>query len=86
MFGDDTLCGIGEAHGKTAGQVALRWLLQKGVAPVTMSTKPANQAANFDIMNFSLSNVEMAMIDSLAIRRNYRIVDADRIAWAPKWD
>jgi 2,5-diketo-D-gluconate reductase B len=86
VFEESLLEEIGALNGKSAAQVALRWLLQKGVAPVTMSTKPANQAANFDIMNFSLSNVEMAMIDSLAIRRNYRIVDADRIAWAPKWD
>ncbi|NIR98653.1 MAG: aldo/keto reductase, partial [Gammaproteobacteria bacterium] len=33
---------IGAAYGKSAAQVVLRWILQKGVSINTMSTKPAN--------------------------------------------
>ena len=39
---------IGAGYGKSAAQVVLRWILQKGVAINTMSTKPANIAENFD--------------------------------------
>ena len=86
VFDHSILADIGAPNGKSAAQVALRWTLQKGVAPVTMSTKAANQRANFDIMDFTLSNAEMAAIDALAVATNHRIVDADRIAWAPAWD
>lgn len=86
VFDHPILSEIGAPNGKSAAQVALRWILQKGVAPVTMSTKRENQKANFDIMEFTLSNAEMAAIDALAARVNHRIVDADRVPWAPAWD
>ena len=78
------LVEIGAFHGKTAAQVSLRWLLQKGLNPIAMSTKRKNQEANFDVMDFVLSNVEMARIDALAARLNSRIVTAT--PWAPEWD
>lgn len=86
VFDHPLLSEIGAPNKKSAAQVALRWTLQKGVAPVTMSTKAANQKANFEIMDFALSNAEMAAIDHLARSVNHRIVDADRIVWAPVWD
>ena len=46
------------AYGRTAGQIVLRWILQTGVAVNTMSTKPQNIRANFDVMDFTLSSVE----------------------------
>jgi len=76
---------IGEACGKTAAQVVLHWILQKGVSVNTMSTKVENIRANFGIMDFTLSTVDMARIDSLT-RANYRIVDSNRARWAPDWD
>lgn len=76
---------IGAACGKSAAQVVLRWILQKGVAVNTMSTRPDNIAANFDIMDFVLSSVDMARIDALGAT-GYRVVDKDKIAWAPEWD
>lgn len=83
---EDLLVSIGAAHGKSAAQVALRWILQKGVTPITMSTRPENMRANFDIMDFVLSNAEMAQIDALARKTSLRITDAPRIRWAPTWD
>jgi 2,5-diketo-D-gluconate reductase B len=76
---------IGEGYGKTAAQVVLRWILQKGVSINTMSTKVDNIRANFDIMDFTLSSVDMARIDSLT-GTNYRIVDLNKAPWAPEWD
>ncbi len=84
IFDHSELAEIGEAHGKSAAQVSLRWILQKGVVPISMSTKPANMRANFDIMDFSLSNVEMAQIDELSARVHHRITAS--VPWAPKWD
>lgn len=76
---------IGRGYGKTAGQVVLRWILQKGVSVNTMSTKPENIRANFDIMDFTLSSIDMDRIDALNAT-NYRIVGKDLVPWAPDWD
>lgn len=80
VFGD-----IGAGYGKNAGQVVLRWILQKGVSVNTMSTNPVNIGANFDIMDFSLSSVDMARINAVT-NTNYRIVGSDLVPWAPDWD
>lgn len=76
---------IGKTHGKSAAQVVLRWILQKGVSMNTMSTKPENIRTNLEITDFSLSDDEMARIDTLN-RTNYRIVDRNRVPFAPVWD
>ena len=76
---------IGAGYGKSAAQVVLRWILQKGVSLNTMSTNPANIRANFDIMDFTLSSIDMARIEALT-QTGYRIVTADLVPWAPVWD
>ena len=72
-------------YGKTAGQIVLRWILQRGVPINTMSTKPDNIEANFNVMDFTLSSVDMARIDALAAT-NHRVVGSDLVPWAPQWD
>jgi len=76
---------IGRDYGKTPGQIVLRWILQKGVSVNTMSTKPENIRANFDIMDFTLSSTDMARIDAMTTT-DYRIVKAGLVPWAPDWD
>jgi len=76
---------IGRGYGKNAGQVVLRWILQKGVSVSTMSTKRENIRSNFDIMDFTLSSVDMARIDALTLT-NKRIVNSSLLAWLPDWD
>jgi 2,5-diketo-D-gluconate reductase B len=74
---------IGAAYGKSAAQVVLRWILQKGVSLNTMSTKPENIRANFDVMDFTLSSVDMARIERLT-RTGYRVVVGG--TYEPVWD
>lgn len=76
---------IGALYGKSAAQIVLRWILQKGVSLNTMSTKPDNIRANFDIMDFTLSSIDMARIEALT-HTNYRIVGRDLVPYAPEWD
>lgn len=76
---------IGAAYGKSAAQVVLRWILQKGVSINTMSTKPANIAANFDVMDFTLSSVDMNRIEEMT-KTGYRIVGKDLVPYAPDFD
>lgn len=76
---------IGAEYGKTAGQIVLRWILQLGVTINTMSTKRANLQSNFDVMDFTLSSIDMARISALNAT-GFRIVDRSLVPWAPDWD
>ena len=56
LVDDPVATEIGKAHGKTAAQVALRWLIQQPmVAAVPRALTEAHIAENLDIFDFSLS-------------------------------
>lgn len=85
VFGHPLFAGIGSGYGKSAAQVVLRWILQKGVTINTMSTKPENIRANFEVMDFTLSSIDMARIDAMnAI--GHRIVGRELVPYAPDFD
>ena len=64
---DATLEEIGEAHGKTAAQVALRWLLQQEkVSAIPKATSEEHLRANLDVFDFELSDEEMGRVSSLS--------------------
>ena len=75
---------LAEAYGRTPAQIVLRWILQKGVPITTMSTKPDNLRANFNVMDFVLSGPDMARIDALTTR-DFRIVSKEKSPWSPDW-
>lgn len=85
IFQYPLLAEIAAQHGKSAAQVALRWILQKGVTMNTMSTRRKNMRANFDIMDFALDAGEIHRIDALTAV-NYRISNAEVVPYAPTWD
>lgn len=64
-FEDETLTGIAQAHGKTVGQVMLRWNVQRGVVVIPKSTRAERIAENFDIWDFALTDAEMEKIAAL---------------------
>ena len=59
------LVGIGEAHGKSAAQVMLRWHLQQGRSAIPKSVRPQRIGENFDVFDFELGSDELAAIDAL---------------------
>jgi len=64
---DDPVIGeIARAHGKTPGQVTLRWLVQQGVIAIPRTARPERAAENFDIWDVELSEDEMNRIHALA--------------------
>lgn len=82
--GDRTLSEIGERHGKTAAQVALRWLLdQERVAAIPRTSDPEHCAENFRVFDFRLSEEERAGISRLA-EPGGRVIDP--VGLAPDWD
>jgi diketogulonate reductase-like aldo/keto reductase len=80
--GDKVLERIGKAHGKTAAQVCLRWLVQRGIAVIPRTSRAERLEENFSLFDFELSDTEMREIAGLA-RRGGRIVDW---TWSPRWD
>lgn len=52
-------------HGKTPAQVILRWHLQQGRIVIPKSVTPSRIAENIDLFDFSLTDEELAAIDSL---------------------
>jgi 2,5-diketo-D-gluconate reductase B len=81
---DDSLLGeIGARHGKSAGQVALRWLLdQPNVCTIPKASSHARRAENLDVFDFELDDDERAAVAALS-RRHLRTADPE---WAPDWD
>jgi diketogulonate reductase-like aldo/keto reductase len=72
-------------HGKTPGQVVLRWhVQQKGVVAIPRTTKKERVTENFAIFDFKLSDAEMTSISALQ-KANSRIVDYD-FSPLPGWD
>ena len=61
----EALTAIGANYGKSAAQVALRWLTQRGVVAIPKSSHKERMAQNFDIFDFTLSDDEMAQIAQL---------------------
>ncbi|MFN3354166.1 MAG: aldo/keto reductase [Brevundimonas sp.] len=63
---DATLIEIGRVHGKTPGQVTLRWLVQQGIIAIPRTQKESRARENFDIWDFQLSGEEVQRISALA--------------------
>ena len=59
IFNNPTVKAIAERHGKTAAQVMLRWLNQRGVVVIPKSVSKARMAENLDIFDFTLDDGEM---------------------------
>lgn len=80
---DAVIEDIGKAHGKTAGQVTLRWFIQQNVIAIPRTTKVSRAEESFDIFDFTLSDEEMGRIHALA-RPDGRL--GDWLDPAFKWD
>ena len=65
MLEDARLAKIGDAHGKTAAQIALRYLLQRGFTVIPKSVHVQRMQENIDLFDFALCEEEMALLRSL---------------------
>jgi 2,5-diketo-D-gluconate reductase B len=82
VVGHPELTAIGEQYGKTAGQVALRWLLdQPHVTTAPKASSHDRRLENFEVFDFALSDADRARI--AALPKDARNTDP---SWAPDWD
>ena len=61
----EALAAIGAKYNKTAAQVALRWLTQRGIVAIPKSSHKEHMAQNFDVFDFNLSDADMAQITKM---------------------
>ena len=61
----EELATIGAKYGKSAAQVALRWLTQRGIVAIPKSSHKERMAQNLDIFDFALTEDDMAQIAKL---------------------
>lgn len=65
MFTNKVLTKIGKNYGKTAAQVALRFLLQSDVVVIPKSVHKDRMKQNFEVFDFTLNENEMKEIEAL---------------------
>lgn len=80
--GDALLASIGQAHGKTAAQACLRYLVQQGIVVIPRTSRVERLTENFAIFDFELTAAEMEKIRSLASPEGRSL----NPSWAPEWD
>ena len=61
----ELLSDIGSKYGKSAAQVALRWLTQRGIVAIPKSSHKERMAQNLNIFDFMLTTEEMAQIATM---------------------
>lgn len=81
---DKLLARIAKAHGKSAAQLSLRFLVQRGIVVIPRTSRVERLSENLAIFDFVLSEAEMAEIAGLA-RHDVRIVDY-AYSGSPNWD
>lgn len=77
IFNNPTIKAIADRHGKTSGQVILRWLNQRGVVVIPKSVRKERMAENFTIFDFMLDDDEMKRMATLDTGRSPIYDDMD---------
>lgn len=72
LFNNPVIMNIAEHHGKTAAQVALRYLTQRDIIAIPKSSHKERMEQNLDIFNFTLSDTEMEAIRPLDEQPDFR--------------
>ncbi|AUX71561.1 aldo/keto reductase [Erwinia pyrifoliae] len=65
LFQHPLLAAIGEKHGKSVGQVVLRWIFQRGIVSLAKSVRKERMAENINVLDFELNGDEMLQITAL---------------------
>ncbi|MEU6247697.1 aldo/keto reductase [Glycomyces sp. NPDC047010] len=65
VLAEPAVTAAAEAHGKSPGQVVIRWHLQNGCIVIPKSSKASRIAENFDVSGFELTAQEVAAISAL---------------------
>lgn len=84
IFTNPVLTEVGIVHGKTAAQVALRFLTQQGIIVIPKSVHRERMIQNLDTLDFDLTEDEMTAIRSLDTGHNLEGWPSDALKYNPK--
>lgn len=65
LFQNELLTGIAAKHGKSIGQVVLRWLVQRNIVALAKTIRRERMAENLDVFDFALDDADLAGIATL---------------------
>lgn len=83
FFTNGTLAAIGVKYGKSVAQVALRFLIQRGIVVIPKSTHKERMIENFNVFDFSLTPDDMAAIAALDTAKTlfFSHYDPEMVKW-----
>ena len=70
FFTNPVLKNIGEKYGKSVAQVALRYLIQRGVIVIPKSTHKERMEQNINVFDFALNADDMKAIAALDMEQS----------------
>lgn len=73
----ELVTSIGEAHGKTGAQVALRWLVENGSPVIAKTSNPKHLAQNMDLFAWELTAAELEKLNAATSPPSVETVAAD---------
>ena len=83
IFNNKILLDIGEQYGKTAAQIALKFLVQKGIIVIPKTTRIERMKENIDIFDFELSEEDLREIEKLDTGHNVTGWPSDALVYNP---
>lgn len=88
FFTNATLQSIGQAHGKSVAQTALRFLLQQGIIVIPKSTHIERMRENLNVFDFTLTDDEMQQITRLDLGHSqfFSHYDPDTVSLFMQWE
>ena len=83
IFRNKVLTEIGERYGKTASQIALKFLVHKGIIVIPKTTHIERMKENIDIFDFNLSEEDLRKIQKLDTGHNVTGWPSDALVYNP---
>ena len=86
LFTDPVLTEIGKTYDRSAAQVVLRWLIQRGIVTIPKSVNPDRMAQNIGVFDFELTADQMTQIAALDTGTTlfFDHHDPEMVAWLSK--
>jgi len=84
IFKNKALVGIGERYGKTAAQVALKFLIQNGIIIIPKTTHKERMIENINHFDFTLTDDDLQEIRLLDTGRNVTGWPSDALRYNPE--
>jgi 2,5-diketo-D-gluconate reductase A len=83
IFQNEILRSIAAKYNKSAAQVILRWVVQRGIIALAKSTRKERMAENINVLDFELSAEDMASITTLDTKTSsfFDHRDPEKVKW-----